>query len=63
MTNYERIKNLTIEQLAVVIADEIPHGDCYDCDRCHGIYGSYRLRDGCQDAWLRWLESEAVDSE
>ena len=59
MTNYDRIKAMSVEEMAVMIADEIPHGDCYGCGRCHIKFDEpYRLSDGCQDAWLSWLESE-----
>ena len=62
MTNYERIKDMSIEEMAVMIADEIPHGDCYGCGRCHIKFDEpYRLNDGCQDAWLEWLESEVSE--
>ena len=58
MTNYERIKNMSVEEMAVMLADEIPHGDCYGCDKCDYSHSPYRLNDGCQDGWLEWLESE-----
>ena len=61
-TNYDRIRNMNIEEMAVMLADEIPHGDCYGCDKCFRMDGPYRLGDACNDAWLKWLESE-VDAE
>lgn len=63
MTNYERIKTMSIEQMAVMLADEIPHGDCYSCDKCSSIQSPYRLDDCCQDGWLKWLEREAENNE
>lgn len=58
MTNYERIKGMSIEKMAVLLADHVPHGDCYGCDLCNGIKRPYRLADCCQDGWLNWLERE-----
>ena len=58
MNNYERIKNMSLEEMAVMLAEEIPHGDCYGCELCDYIYA-------CQDctaAWKRWLE-EGVSNE
>lgn len=61
MTNYERIKDMTVEEMAKMIANEIPHGDCYNCDRCEPIEKPLRLDSYCEDAWLSWLESEAEE--
>lgn len=59
MTNYERIKSMSIEEMAVMIANEIPYEDCDGCGRCYfKLDEPYRLNTGCQDAWLDWLESE-----
>ena len=54
MNNYERIKNMSLEEMAVMLAHEIPHGDCYGCDLCD---------DGaaCGVAWKRWLEEGVSD--
>lgn len=32
MTNYEKIKQMSIEEIASMFANEIPHGDCYGCN-------------------------------
>lgn len=63
MTNFERIQNMSIEQVAVMLADEIPHGDCYGCNLCENIEVPRRLGDACRDGWLGWLESEVADNE
>lgn len=57
MTNFEKIKSMSIEKMAVLLADEIPHGDCYGCG-LNCCRKTERLNDPCQDAWLEWLESE-----
>lgn len=51
MNNFERIKNMNIEEMAKWLADEIPHGDCYDCGLCD-------LVNGCLGGWLKYLESD-----
>jgi hypothetical protein len=58
---YDRIRNMSIEEMAVMLADEIPHGDCYGCDKCELRYKPYRLNDSCQDGWLEWLETEVTE--
>ena len=58
MTNYERIKGMSVEEMAVLLADEIPHGDCYGCHGCHDVEPPYRLDNACQEVWLKWLEQE-----
>ena len=63
MTNYDRIKQMSIEEMAKMLANEIPHGDCYGCYKCYGCHSPYRLNDECQDGWLEWLESEVEDNE
>jgi hypothetical protein len=51
-TNYDRIRNMSVEEMAKLLAKEIPHGDCYGCklDCCND--------DGCVGAFRKWLESE-----
>lgn len=48
---------MSIEEMAVLLADEIPHGDCYNC-RLDCCIEDVKLDTACQDAWLDWLESE-----
>lgn len=57
MTNFERIKNSTEEELANILADEMGHGDCYDCPNM------YRCGTSCRSAWLEWLHDESQASE
>lgn len=63
MTRFEHIKTMSIEEMAVMFADEIPHGDCCGCYKCYGCHSPYRLNDECQDGWLEWLEREVEDNE
>ena len=61
MTNYERIKNMSIEEIARFIANEIPHGDCYGCGRCESVSQPFRMNDCCEEVWLVFLESEVSE--
>ena len=53
MTNLEYIRQATDEQLADLLANDVGHGDCYDCpngERCVGCE--------CESAWLEWLHDD-----
>lgn len=52
MTNYERIKNMSVEEMANFFENlcECPPG----CD----IYSGYCLSNRCIDCQSKWLESE-----
>jgi hypothetical protein len=52
---------MNIKQMAVMLADEIPHGDCYGCGKCHNVVDYERMKDCCQEGWLIWLESEVME--
>jgi hypothetical protein len=52
MTNFEKIKNMSVEELANFIC-----GLTY-CDYC-----PICCRGGCEHSWERWLESEAEDND
>lgn len=57
MTKYEKIKSMSVEELAQMIADDM---DCVDCmfayDDCEkNEYGD------CFAMWLNWLNSEAEE--
>ena len=53
MTNYERIKNRTIEQVASDLAD------CVSCDYC--AYDQYNCAQDYEYGIKKWLEAEADD--
>ena len=59
VTNADRIRAMSDEELAVFLSDEIPHGDCYGCqlDCIHIDKGIFK--DGCQNAWYGWLKQPA----
>ena len=50
MTNFERIKNMNINEMAKWLSEEIPHGDCYGCRLCD-------VASGCREGWLKYLKS------
>lgn len=60
MTKYERIKNMSIEEMAIFLAEDIPHGDCYGCGKCLKMKAPYKLGDSCRDAWLKYLEGDST---
>lgn len=52
MTNLEKIKNMSVEELAHFISR------LTDCDRCPLYCGG-----GCEYSWVEWLKSEAEKGE
>ena len=58
MTNADRIRAMSDEELAVFLAEEVPHGDCYGCelDCYHAEQGKFANM--CQGAWYKWLKQE-----
>lgn len=55
MTNYEMIKQLSIEEMAESLSD---NGDCFYCV-CYPEPGPCSL--SCKAGVKKWLESEAED--
>lgn len=67
MTNYERIKNMTVDEMAGWILDSNENHYSF-CDGCR--YESFsaphctagdEMREGCLSSIQRWLESEAEE--
>lgn len=56
MTNAQRIRTMNDEELAVFLADEIPHGDCYDCRLDCTFLDKGKFNDSCKNAWYEWLK-------
>lgn len=56
VSNADRIRAMSDEELAVMLANEIPHGECYgcvlDCSVCEGD----RFNNGCANAFYKWLK-------
>ena len=63
MTNFEKIKNMSVEELADAMAD-----GPIDCDLCpirefctlHNNDTSHEF-DSCSDSWKQWFKSEVEE--
>ena len=55
-TNADRIRAMSDEELAVFLAVEIPHGDCYGCDLDCVHMEKGKFADGCKNAWYSWIK-------
>ena len=53
MTNYERIKNMSVEEIAEILASATL---CLNFGECEGLRCGSRE---CQELHKQWLESEA----
>lgn len=61
MTNADRIRAMTDEELAKLLANEIPHGDCYGCElECSSADGD-KFTDCCTNAFYKWLKQPAEE--
>ena len=57
MTNGDKIRKMSDDEMAKFIAYEVPHGDCYGCDmRCIDSTGNIV---GCELSWKDWLKQES----
>lgn len=61
MTNADRIRAMSDEELAEMLAEEIPHGDCYGCGFDCDDYPGDKFSDGCANAFYRWLQQPAKE--
>jgi len=62
MTQYERIKNMSIEEMA----DALKKADCEKCEHkayCGLNIFPYVKCEICLDLWIDWLESEADEND
>ena len=55
-TKADRIRAMSDEELAVFLADEISHGDCYGCELDCATYECDKFMDCCHNAHYRWLK-------
>lgn len=56
MTNFEKIKNMSIDELADKIEESLACDRCPINDLCAGIVGG-----DCTKVWIEWLKSEAEE--
>lgn len=54
MTNYERINNMSVDEMADYLWESLECNRCPLHDKC-GIIGS------CKYTWLNWLNQEAEE--
>lgn len=54
MTNFERIRNMTTEEMATLLESAA----CQCCAYCHLVPCSFK---SCKDGIKKWLEQEADD--
>ena len=68
MTNFERIKNMTVEEMAEMIFNDANNGYYY-CNYCsyQSFYAPHctavEIAQSCKKAIAKWLESEVQDDE
>ena len=62
MTNADRLRSMTDEELAEFLAERSVAPSC--TSKCHKDYELYgELRTFCSDCWLAWLIQEVDDGE
>ena len=62
-TKADRIRAMSDKELAVFLADKVPHGDCCDC-RLGCIWADKgEFESSCQNAWYEWLMLPADQDE
>ena len=66
MTNYDRIKSMSVEEMAEMLYDESENHYTY-CDNCQyqSFYAphcsSNDIESDCKKAVIKWLESESEE--
>lgn len=61
MTNGDRIRAMSDEELAVLLAHKIPHGDCCDCTLECAVFEADKFDDCCENAFYKWLKQPAEE--
>lgn len=54
-TNADRIREMRDKELAVFLADKVPHGDCCDCRLGCFWTDTEEFESCCQKVWYEWL--------
>ena len=60
LTNADRVRMMSDEELAKFIADKIPHGDCYGCP---WLYSCFCDSDSCSKNFLDWLKQPYKEAQ
>ena len=61
-TNADRIRAMTDEELAVLLADEIPH-DCFVCELDCSVGDADKFPVRCHNAFYKWLQQPCEEGE
>lgn len=62
MTNFERIKNMSVEELAKGLDRlSIDCKECPICEFCDNIRSEVRRVPFCKTVWKQWLKSEVEE--
>lgn len=56
LTKADRIRAMSDEEMAILLADEIPHGDCYGCQLDCSTREGDKFNDSCYNAFYKWLK-------
>lgn len=62
-TNYERIKNMTVEEMAELIEIVISCGVCPVSEKCLNDYTECMSKDECINNIKQWLQSESEKND
>ena len=62
-TNADRIRAMSDEELAEFLANEISHGDCFDCELECATFGGDKFANSCCNAHYRFLKQPVKDGE
>ena len=57
-TNADRIRSMSDEELAELLANEVPH-DCAYCTLLCATFDGDKFAESCQNAFYRWLQQPA----
>lgn len=58
MTNADRIRAMSDEELAELLSNEVPH-DCAYCNLVCATFDGDKFAGSCQNAFYRWLQQPA----
>lgn len=61
MTNYERIKNMTVEEIAKIIINTVEDCQQYCLFTKDGKCNSFGNNFDCENGVKQWLESEVLE--
>lgn len=63
MTNFEKIKNMSVEELAKHILDLVPWCEACPIDRFCNLLRKRKRTITCRGVFIDWLKSEVEDND